>query len=79
MALSMKERNDGKAWEAYEKAGEKLKAEVMEKRKAIAQKYKNVQPTRYGMDGGQEQKELGEISRWFGQEVKKLREQSGIK
>lgn len=79
MALSMKERNDGKAWEAYEKAGEKLKVEVMEKRKAIAEKYKNVPPPRYGMDGGQEQKELGEITKWFGQEVKKLREQYGIK
>ncbi len=79
MALSMKERNDEKAWAAYEKAGKKLMAEVMEKRKAVEKKYKDHVRPQYGLDGDPEARELKEINKWFGEEIKKLQNKHGIK
>lgn len=75
----MKERNDKKAWAAYEKAGKKLMARVMKKRKAVEKKYKDYVRPSYGIDGDPEFKELGEINKWYSQELKKLREKYGIK
>ena len=75
----MKERNDKKAWKKYEKAGKKLMAETMKKRKAIEKKYANVKQFQYGIDGSPGEKELGEVTKWYGEELKKLREQYGIK
>lgn len=79
MASGMKERNDKKAWARYEKAGKKLMAEVVKKRKVIEKKYKTAEQPRYGLDGSPEEKELGEVTKWYGKEIKKLREQYGIK
>lgn len=79
MVSSMKERNDKKAWAKYEKAGKKLMAKVMKKRKAIEKKYANVEQPQYGMDGSPGEKELSEVTKWYGSEIKKLREQYGIK
>lgn len=78
MASSMKERNGRKAWEAYEKAGEKLKAEAVRKREAVEEKYRDA-PHPPGLDTDPAEKELGEVTKWFGQEVKRLREKYGIR
>lgn len=79
MASSMKERNDKKAWAKYEKAGKKLMAEAVKKRKAVEKKYANIRRTYYGLDGSPGEKELGEVTKWYARELKKLRERYGIK
>lgn len=78
MASNMKERNDKKAWAAYEKDFKKLKAEVLKRRSAIFEKYKAVlHPS--GLDTSPEDKELGEVNKWFSQELKTLRKRHGIR
>lgn len=79
MALNMKDRNDKKAWAKYEKAAKKLMTEAMKKRKAIEKKYAKTGQPQYGMDGSPGEKEFGEVTKWYGEEIKKLREQYGIK
>jgi hypothetical protein len=76
----MKERNDKKSWEAYQKDGKKLMAEVMKKRKAIEEKYKDYERPKYGLDGDDpEAKELQQVTKWFNSETTKLRIKHGIK
>lgn len=78
MALSMKERNGKKAWAAYEKDFEKLQAEVLKRREEISERHKNDPPMK-GMGISPEFQELGEVSKWFSQELKNLRKKHGIK
>lgn len=78
MGLSMKERNDKTVWAAYEKEGQILIEEACRRREEISEKHKN-DPHHPGMDGSPEAKEAGEVTRWFGREIKKLREKHGIK
>ncbi|MCD7812128.1 MAG: hypothetical protein LUG91_09840 [Ruminococcus sp.] len=78
MALSMKDRNDKKAWSAYEKEGKKLMEEVMKRRKAIEEKHTSSETTLYGLDGAPDEKELAEVTRWYGEELIKLRQKYGI-
>lgn len=79
MALNMKDRNDKKAWAKYKKAAKELMAEAMKKRMAIEEKYAKTEQPQYGMDGSPGEKELGEVTEWYGKELKKLREKYGIK
>lgn len=74
----MKERNDRKAWAAYEKEGKRLMEEAAEKRDAILKKYGGT-PHPPGLDTDPSAKELGEVTEWYGEEVAKLRERLGIK
>lgn len=68
MALSMKERNDKRA----EKKLKRLKAKTLRKRDRIVRKYKN-KPPAAGMDGAPIEKELGDLTKWFGREVKRIK------
>ena len=74
----MKDRNDKKAWSAYEKEGQKLIKEAARRREAISEKYKNDKPD-YGMGMTPEMEEASEVTKWFAREVEKLRKKYGIK
>ena len=78
MASSMKERNDKEAWDAYMAEGKRLMEETMRQAEALEEKYKD-EPRNAGIDGDPEMKERREITRRFGQEVKRLQEKYGIK
>ena len=56
---------------------ERLKAETLEKRDAVLQKYKNA-PHPAGLDTDPAAKELGEITRRFSQELKKLKQNYNV-
>lgn len=75
MALSMKEQRNKKA---YERAAQKLKKETLRKREEVERKYKDV-PHPTGLDTDPAEKELGEVTHWFGQEIKRLRKKYSIK
>lgn len=78
MDSSMKERNDKKAWEAYEQEAKKLAQEAYKRREEIARKHKqDIHPGGLGLSP--EDKEAGQITKWFGREVKKLQQKYGIK
>lgn len=79
MALSMKEKNGEKTRAAYEKAAKKLAAAAVKKRNALETKYKKLPKPEYGIDNDPEMKEAGEITKWFSQELKKLKQQYGIR
>ncbi len=79
MDSGMKDQNDKKAWEKYEKAAKKLMAEAIKKREAVEKKYANVPQPHYGLDGSPGEEERREITKWFAKELKKLREKYGIK
>lgn len=78
MGLSMKERNDKAAWAAYEKEGKALIEETCRKREEISERHKN-DPRHPGMDGSPEDKEARALTKWYGEEIKKLRKKHGIK
>lgn len=78
MDSSMKDRNDKKAWAAYEKDGQKLMREAAKRREAVAKKHKGDKQT-YGMGTTPEMREAAEVTRWFTEELKKLRKKYGIK
>lgn len=73
MALNMRGRNAEKA----EREFEALKAETLKKREAVQEKYKNA-PHPPGLDTDPAEKELGEITKWFGREVKKIKARYGL-
>lgn len=73
MALNMRERNTEKA----EREFELLKAETLKKREAVLEKFKNV-PHPPGLDTDPAAKELGEVTKWFGREVKKIKARYGL-
>lgn len=73
MALNMRERNAEKA----EREFELLKAETLKKRDAVLEKYKNA-PHPPGLDTDPAAKELGEVTKWFGREVKKIKARYGL-
>lgn len=78
MGSNMKDRNDKKAWSAYEKKGQKLIEEAARRREAIAEKHKN-DKRECGMGTTPELKEASEVTKWFSQELKKLRKKYDIK
>lgn len=78
MALSMKERNDEKAWAAYEKDAKKLMKEAMGKREKISDRHRN-DPPGSGLGISPEAKEARELSKWYGEELKKLQTRHGIR
>ena len=78
MDSNMKERNDKDAWSAYEEDGKKLMEEAMKRRDAVLKKYENISHPP-GLDTDPSGKELGEITRWFGEKIKELREKYGIR
>ena len=78
MGASIEEKNDKVAWKAYMEEGEILKAEVLRRREAVEKKYKN-SPHPKGLDTDPAEKELGEVTHWFSQEVKRLQEKYGIR
>lgn len=77
MDSSMKDRNDKKAWAAYEKEGRKLIKEAAKRREKIAKKHENDSPMK-GMGTSPEMKEASEVTKWFNQELQKLRKKYGI-
>lgn len=78
MDSNMKERNDKDSWSAYEEEGKKLMKEAMEKKEAVLKKYKDV-PHLPGLDTDPSAKELSDVTKWFGEEIVKLRKKHGIK
>lgn len=78
MDSSMKDRNDKRAWAAYEKEGQKLIEAAARKREAVSQKHRG-DPRHIGLDGNPEAKEAAEVTKWFSSELKKLRKKYGIK
>ncbi len=72
MDSGMKERNDKDSWSAYREEGKKLIEEASQKRDAVLEKYKNT-PHILGLDGEPSAKELREVTKWFGEEVEKLK------
>lgn len=78
MDSNMKDRNDKKAWSAYEKEGQELMKETIRRREAISEKHRN-DVHGYGMGMTPEMKEASEVTKWFTQELKKLRKKYGIK
>lgn len=78
MALSMKERNDEKAWAAYEKDAKNLMQKVMGKRDQISDKHKD-DPPGTGLGISPEAREARQLSKWYGEELKKLQIKHGIK
>lgn len=78
MVSAMKDRNDKKAWAAYDRDSKKLMKKTLKKRSAVEKKYKDA-PHPPGLDTDPAEKELGEVTKWYGQELKKLREKHGIK
>ena len=70
-------KNADEAWQAYMAEGEALKAEALRRREAVEKKYEG-SPHPKGLDTDPAQKELGEVTHWFGQEAKRLREKYGI-
>lgn len=78
MDSSMKERNDKKAWAAYEKEGQELIKETARRREIVSEKYKNNE-RQLGMGMTPELKEAAEVTKWFSEGLKKLREKHGIK
>ena len=77
MDSSMKERNDKESWAAYEEEGKKLMEEARKRRDAVLKKYED---TAYppGLDTDPANQELGEVTKWFGEEIEKLRKKYGI-
>lgn len=73
MVLSMKGRNAKK----YEKECEKLKKEVLKRRAEISERHKNDPPVK-GMGLSPEAQELNEVSKYFSQEVKRLKTKYGM-
>ena len=78
MDSSMKDRNDKKAWSAYEKEGKKLMKEAAKRREAISKKHKG-DKRECGMGTTPEMKEAAEVTKWFNEELKNLRKKYGIK
>ncbi len=76
--MSMRERNDEKAWAAYEKDARKLMEEAMGKREGISARHKK-DPPGSGLGTSPEAKEARELSKWYGEELKKLQIRHGIK
>ncbi len=73
MVSSMKDRNARK----YEKECEKLKQEVLRRRKKISKKHKNDIPVK-GLGISPEFQELSEVSKYFAKEVKRIKSKYGI-
>ena len=73
MVLSMKDRNAKK----YEKECDKLKKEVLRRRKEISDRHKNDPPMR-GMGLSPEAQELNEVSKYFSKEIKRLKTKYGM-
>ena len=78
MDLNMKERNDKKAWSAYEKDAKKLMKETWKKREQISDRHKKDTPVN-GLGLSPEAKEARELTEWYGEEIKKLQIKHGIR
>lgn len=61
----------------YEDECKKLSEKCMKKREKIISKYKDA-PYVGGLDTSPDSKELGEVTKWFSKEVKKLRAKYGM-
>lgn len=68
MGLSMNGRND----KGYRRECEKLQKEVLKRRRKIVEKHKNDPPVK-GMATSPEAQELGEVSKYFSKEFKKIK------
>ena len=77
MDSSMKDRNDKKAWAAYEKEGQRLVEEAARRREKIAKKHENESQMK-GRGTSPEMKEASEVTKWFNQELQKLKRKYGI-
>lgn len=73
MVLAMKEKSRDKT---YESEGRELMAEAMRRREWIMKKYEGCH--HQGMDGAPWEKEAQEVSRWFNEELKKLKQKYGV-
>ncbi len=80
MYLSMKEKNDEKSWEGYMSEKPQLMAEVSRRIAILEEKYQNIDKSiSVGLDDEDPKlEERREITHWFGQEVKRLRNKYGI-
>ena len=74
MGSSMNDRND----KGYRRACKKLEKEVLKRREEIIKKHKNDPPVK-GMALSPEAQELGEVSKYFAKEFKKIEEKYGYK
>lgn len=71
--MNMKGKNDKK----YARDCEKLKEEVLKRRAEISERHKNDPPMK-GMGISPEFKELGEVSKYFSKEFKKIKKKYGM-
>ncbi len=78
MVLSMKERNDKKAWAAYEKEAKKLMKKTMKKREQISARHANDPPAK-GLGLTAEDREARRLTQWYREELIKLQIKHGIK
>lgn len=64
---------------SYEDEGRALIEEAMRRKKGIIDKYKGYPLPPHQLDGGSDETELREVSKWFSEELKKLKEKYHIK
>lgn len=63
---------------SYENEGRALVEEAMRRKKSIIDKYKEYPLPAHQLDGGPDEAELREVSKWFSSELKKLRAKYGM-
>lgn len=64
---------------SYETEGKALIEEVMRRKESIIEKYKEYPLPAHQLDGGPDETELREVSKWFSEELKKLKDKYNIK
>lgn len=72
--MNMRDRNAKK----YARECEKLKEEVLKRRREISDRHRNDSPPK-GLGISPEFEELGEVSKYFSKELNKIQQKYGIK